>query len=481
MERLHWIAERPVPRVAFRTNVGFNLEREKTSMKAMILGVGFLLPALVVASGSTSQSREVAGEHISMAAYNRGAIRSSMADPLAWLQQELTADDGTGGDNLGYSVAVSGTAALVGALQATVNGNQYQGAAYIFTKSDGIWTEQQKLIASDGGGSDNFGKSVALDGTTALIGAHGATVNGHRYQGAVYVFTLSGGRWTEQHKLTASDGAAGDNFGGALALAGTTAIVGAFNAAINGVAQQGAAYVYAESNGTWAQVQKLSANDGAQDDQFGHSIAFDGTSALIGAWGATIDGNYGQGAAYVFAVADGSWSETQKLIASDGAGGDTFSGGLAVSGTTALIGAPDAVINDNWGQGGVYAFTEVDGSWSQTQKLTASDGVAADNFGYAVALDGTTALVGASNATVSDNVGQGAAYLLTDVAGSWSEMQKLTASDGTAYNKFGCAVSLSAGTALVGAEFAPINGNFGQGAAFTFTQDTVFTDGFDGP
>ena len=104
-----------------------------------------------------------------------------------------------------------------------------------------------------------------------------------------------------------------------------------------------------------------------------------------------------------------------------------------------------------------------------------------DNYGYAIAIDGGMGLVGATGATVDGSASQGAAYLLDDNTGSWSEQQKLIASDGTSFNMFGCAVSLSAGTALVGAEFASVNGNFGQGIAYAFAQDSIFSDGFDGP
>jgi hypothetical protein len=462
----------------------FNLKRETTILKAMIRGAGFLFATAVVAvaaGGFAPVRAGTADAHGPSAVHDRRANGASSMDPLAWLQQELTAGDGTSGDNFGYSVAVSGTLAVVGALQATVDGHQYQGAAYVFAESDGIWSEQQKLTSSDGGADDNFGKTVATDGTTVLVGAHGATVDGHRYQGAVYVFRESGGTWTQQQKLVASDGAGGDNFGGALALNGDTALVGAFNATVDGVSQQGAAYVFDAVDGVWTQAQKLTASDGAEADQFGHAVALDGVHALVAAWGAGIDGNYGQGAVYAFDDDGGNWSETQKLVAFDGAGSDTFGGALAVLGNSALIGAPYAQIGGNYGQGAVYAFANDGNGWNETQKLTASDGGMSDNYGYVVAIDGGTALVGAANATVNGSAAQGAAYLLADIAGSWSEQQKLIASDGTSFNKFGCAGDIAGGTVLVGAEFASVDGEFGQGIVYAFAQDSIFDDGFDGP
>ena len=153
----------------------------------------------------------------------------------------------------------------------------------------------------------SFGYSVSLsaDGNTALIGAYGATVGANAYQGAAYVFVISGGTWSQQQKLTASDGAAGDYFGCSVSLSGdgNTALIGANAATVGANTYQGAAYVFVISGGTWSQQQKLTASDGAAYDQFGCSVSLsaDGNTALIGAW-ATVGANAYQGAAYVFVI-----------------------------------------------------------------------------------------------------------------------------------------------------------------------------------
>ena len=283
------------------------------------------------------------------------------------------------------------------------------------------FVQQAELTASDGAAGDQFGFSIALsgDGNTAVVGAFGHTVNGNVYQGAAYVFTNSGGNWSQQAELSASDGAAGDWFGDSVALSGdgNTAVLGASGHAVNGNQIQGAAYVFTNSAGSWSQQAELTASDGVYDDEFGISVALssDGNTALVGALFHTVNGNTNyQGAAYVFTNSAGSWSQQQELTASDGAGGDLFGNSVTLSseGNTALVGAYAHTVNGNRYQGAGYVFTNSAGSWSQQQELTASDGAESDYFGNSVTLssDGNTALAGAPYHTVNGNANQGAAY-----------------------------------------------------------------------
>ncbi|HEX5500442.1 MAG TPA: FG-GAP repeat protein, partial [Thermomicrobiales bacterium] len=265
-------------------------------------------------------------------------------DPAVWIEQQVNANDGLAGDTFGWPVVVSGTTAFVGADNATVDGNTEQGAVYVFTKTDGTWTQTQKLTASDGAANDVFGYSIALDGDTAIIGASNATVGGNSGEGAAYVFTRSDGVWTQATKLTAADGAANAQFGIAVALEGSTAFVGAHHATVGGNNAQGAVYVFGGSGSDWSQTQKLTASDGAPFDFFGWTIALDGDAALIGAPDADIAGTEDQGAVYVFAQANGTWSQAQKFVANDGGPDDNFGYAVATAGTTALIGADFATV-----------------------------------------------------------------------------------------------------------------------------------------
>ena len=423
------------------------------------------------------------GDELLLQVDDAGAQYPLVVDPFVQ-QAELTASDGAAGDQFGFSIALSGdgNTAVVGAFGHTVNGNVYQGAAYVFTNSGGNWSQQAELSASDGAAGDWFGDSVALsgDGNTAVLGASGHAVNGNQIQGAAYVFTNSAGSWSQQAELTASDGVYDDEFGISVALSsdGNTALVGALFHTVNGNTNyQGAAYVFTNSAGSWSQQQELTASDGAGGDLFGNSVTLssDGNTALVGAYAHTVNGNRYQGAGYVFTNSAGSWSQQQELTASDGAESDYFGNSVALSsdGNTALVGAYAHTVNGNRYQGAGYVFTNSAGSWSQQAELTASDGVYDDEFGISVALssDGNTALVGALFHTVNGNTNyQGAAYVFTNSAGSWSQQQELTASDGAGGDLFGNSVTLSSdgNTALVGAYAHTVNGNVNQGAAYTF-------------
>ncbi len=374
-------------------------------------------------------------------------------------------------------MAVSGTTAIVGAPDHTVSGHANQGAAYVFTLSGGTWSQTGELTASDGAASDLFGTAVAVSGTTAIVGAPDHTVSGHANQGAAYVFTLSGGTWSQTGELTASDGAASDLFGSALAISGTTVVVGTADHTVSGHANQGAAYVFTLSGGTWSQTGELTASDGAASDLFGSSVAISGTTVVVGTADHTVSGHANQGAAYVFTLSGGTWSQTGELTASDGAASDLFGSSVAISGTTVTIGAPDHTVSGHANQGAAYVFTLSGGTWSQTGELTASDGAASDLFGSSVAISGTTVVVGAAHHTVSGHANQGAAYVFTLSGGTWSQTGELTASDGAASDLFGSSVAISGTTVVVGAAHHTVSGHANQGVAYVFSSGLVQQQG----
>ena len=387
-------------------------------------------------------------------------------DPLDWLQeQEITADDGAPNAEFGVAVALHGTTAMVGAQQATIGANEDQGAVYVFDQSGGEWTQSQKLTSDDGAAFDTFGNAVVFQGDTAIVGAYGATVNNFAYQGTAYVFMRSNGTWSQSQKLAPDDGTDFNYFGYSVALDGTTAFIGAD--------LLGAVYVFNESGGTWTQTQKLTASDEGLSDVFGYSVLVEGSTAFVGAYG----NNQFQGAVYVFTESGGTWTETQKLTADDGTSNAYFGYAIAVSGTTLIVGA--------WGdgdnlQGAAYAFTNSNGTWSQTQKLVPDDVQVQAKFGHSVAIDGTHAVIGADG---DDNqTAQGTVYVFDESGGTWSQSQKLYASDGQHNDQLGFPVTLDGNRALAGAWGWPAGAN--QGAAYFFTtpdNDTIFADGFDGP
>ncbi|MGO9109494.1 MAG: G1 family glutamic endopeptidase [Thermoguttaceae bacterium] len=399
-----------------------------------------------------------------------------MLSGSAFVQQaKLTASDGAASADFGNAVAVSGNTMVVGAYEATVGGIK-QGAAYVFTESGSTWTQTAELTASDGAAGNYFGVSVAIDGTTVVVGASGATVGGIK-QGAAYVFTESGSTWTQAAELTPSDGTAGEGFGGSDSISGTTMVVGAGGATLGGI-KQGAAYVFTESDSTWTQAAELTASDGAAGNSFGYSVAISADDTIVvGARSATVGGNANQGAAYVFTESGSAWTQTANLTASDGLAQDRFGESVAIDSETdtVVVGAQYDMVGGNYQQGAAYVFTEPSGGWAdmtQTAKLTASDGLAQDWFGQSVSISGNTVVVGAYGATVGGNNLQGAAYVFTEPTLGWSgnltQSVKLTASDGAAGNYFGVSVAVSGNTVVVGAYRATVGGDAAQGAAYVF-------------
>jgi hypothetical protein len=219
--------------------------------------------------------------------------------------QRLTASDAADGDYFGRSVAVSGDTAVVGAIYEDGLGSN-RGAAYLFARNEGgadNWGQVKKLTASDAADGDYFGRAVAISGDTLVVGAHGKDGTGSD-RGAAYVFARNQGgmdNWGQVRKLTASDAADEDYFGYSVAINVDTAVVGAHSE--NGAgSDRGAAYVFKRNRGgmeNWGQVQKLRASDAANEDYFGQAVAISGDQIVVGAYGEDGAGT-DRGAAYVF-------------------------------------------------------------------------------------------------------------------------------------------------------------------------------------
>ncbi len=400
-------------------------------------------------------------------------------------QSKLTADDGADDDEFGYSVAIDGHTAVVGAYRRNVDGNANVGVAYVFTKdSDDAWSQAATLTASDGAANDEFGISVAIDGNTIVVGARQDDTR----NGAAYVFTKSPDsvwandenqtyKW-ETAKLAASDGAADDEFGISVAIDGNTIVVGARQ----DDTRNGAAYVFTKADDVaWANdsgenhkaaAAKLIASDGAANDELGISVAVDGDTVVVGAHLHDINDNGSSipnaGAAYVFIKPDtGGWAnepskdhrtESARLTAPDGAASDEFGISVAVDGDTVVLGAHKYDVDDNGtsipNAGAAYVFTRDSnsGKWGQPLKLTASNGHADDGFGNSVAVDGNTAAVGAylddRDPAAPDT---GSTYVFARKLGVWSQTLNLAGPGPDQNDRLGYSVAVDDGTLLAGA------------------------------
>lgn len=371
---------------------------------------------------------------------------------------KLTAPDAAAGDIFGYSVALSGDTTVVGAYLDDHAGGLNAGSAYVYVRTGGLWTQQAKLTAPDASQSDFFGYSVAVSGDTVVVGALQADEYGTD-AGLAYVFVRAGGVWTHQATLVASDTALSDFFGVSVALSGDTTVVGAYADDHAGGGNAGSVYVYVRNGGSWTQLAKLTASDAAPGDSFGISVALGSDTMVISAPQDDHTALNNPGSAYIFVRTGPPgaevWTEQAKLIASDGNAGDQFGDWVSVSGDTVLVGAKgnDHSGLSNAGAAYVYVRTGPPGSevWIQQQKLTASDAATIDFFGNSVALVGDTALIGAYQDDHAGGISAGTVYAFVRSGAVWTQQAIMTASDAAESDWFGFSIAMDGETAVVGA------------------------------
>ena len=374
-----------------------------------------------------------------------GMTQAGIGDQLV----KLLPTDGDSGDFFGIAVAISGTTAIVGAEYDEAI-DIASGSAYLFDTSTGV--QIAKLVPSDGSFDNFFGHSVAISGMTAIVGAPGNDYDGND-RGAAYIFDTTTG--LQVAKLINSSSV---RFGNAVGISGTTAIVGA---PFSGPTLSGRAYLFDTTTGL--QIAKLGGDPGPVGSSinaygFGYSVAICGTSAIVGsAWD---DDNGSQsGSAYLFDTTTGA--RIAKLLPSDGTANDRFGISVAISGTTAIVGAH---FDDDNGSdsGSAYLFDTSTGL--QIAKLLPNDPAACDEFGISVAISGTTAIVGA-HLEDGNGTSSGSAYLFDISTGV--QIAKLLSSDGVTFDEFGISVAISNATAAIGA-FGHDDNGADSGSAYLF-------------
>ncbi|MBI4199031.1 MAG: FG-GAP repeat protein [Chloroflexi bacterium] len=393
------------------------------------------------------------------------AVQPALA--LVALETKLVASDAAYSDHFGAGiangVAVSGDTMVAGAYLDDHGGGVDAGSAYVFVRSMGLWTQEAKLVASDAAPNDLFGQSVSIDGDVIAVGSFMDDDRGS-HSGSVYVYRRSGGVWTQEAKLTASDGADGDELGISVAIFGNTLVAGAAWSDARG-ADSGAVYVYRWNGSGWVQEAKLVPSDGIAGDLFGRSVALNGDTVVAGALLADAPA-VDSGAAYVFRWNGTAWVQEAKLLASDGSKEDYFGFSASVYGDTAVVGAY------RWGpgnseRGAAYVFRRSGTVWAQESKLTPADGTPQALFGRSVSIYGERVVIG-SPAAVNGGVRTGAAYLFSRAGTVWTQELRLVASDGASNDRYGEAVSSYGNTVGVG---APQNAPFGipfAGAAYMY-------------
>ncbi len=402
-----------------------------------------------------------------------------------WKQQaKLEASDGAALNSLGYSVSIFADTVLVGAHQASVTGvGTADGAAYVFVRDPDrrVWTQQAKLTTSDAATADYVGFSVSLFGDTALLSAHNSDPGGLAQAGAAYVFVRRSSEgqtvWTQQAKLVANDRLAGDLFSSSVSLYADTALLGAHLVDSGSFINSGAAYVFLRTpaTGVWTQQSpRLVPSDAADDDIFGRAVSLSADTAVIGAAQADPGGKSDAGAAYVFGrdAQSGAFTQRAKLVAADGTAGDGFGSAVAVSGDTAVVGAPNADPGGTTNAGAAYVFgrNPQSGVWTQQAKLVANDGAPGAVFGSAVALSGDYMAIAAPAAAVNGQAGAGAVYVFTRAPGqgTWTLEARLGAADAGRSDTAGYGVALSGETLVLGASGKDRGGDPDVGAAYVF-------------
>ena len=423
----------------------------------------------------------------------------------------LKAANAGASDEFAFAVATSGDTIVVGARfedsgnPANPNDNSAQdtGAIYVFTRSGASWTQQAYLKAAIRDPGDDFGFAVAIDGDTIVVGASGEESgtgdpndNSRTDSGAAYVFVRNGNSWSQQAYLKPGNPDVSDLAGRSVAISGNTIVVGAYNEDSNGsspndnsASNAGAAYVFVRNGTSWSQQAYLKATNAGTGDEFGRSVAIVGDTIVVGApyedsASAADPGNNSftdAGAAYVFTRSGSNWTQRAYLKAGNVTPGAEFGYAVALDGNSLVIGAP----GEN-GTGAAYVFTGSGPSWTPQASFTAANADNLDYFGAFVALSGDILAVGApgedsaSASMPNDNsrTDSGAAYVFTRSGSSWTQRAYLKADNAGADDLFGTSVAIAGNTLVVGAPYednstTPNESATNAGAAYVFLSDDI--------
>ena len=391
---------------------------------------------------------------------------SATASAQTIVQQAQLLPNGSADDRFGSGLAIDGTTLIVGASFDSVGSNAYQGSAYVYVLVEGVWVLQAHLFASDGVASDQFGISVAIDGDTAIVGAPYDDVGVNEDQGSAYVFVRAGDVWTLQQRLSVAGNAA-DRFGWSVAVSGDRVLVGAPADDVGANVDQGTAFSFTRSHGVWT--PEFSFKGGGAREFNGYAVALLGTVAAIGAPRATANAHVEQGLVRTYAYVSGGWSPAVPVTPAAGAAGDWFGVSVALDGKSLIAGASRKEVSAHARQGAAFLFVAGVAGWTEQATLVASDGAADDCLGEAVAIDGDSALVGASWHNPSGVDDEGSAYVFTRSGSTWTQRARLNAPGGAASDLFGQAVALGRGAAAVGAPVDDAGKARDQGSVTVFT------------
>ncbi|WP_298609480.1 FG-GAP repeat protein, partial [uncultured Spirosoma sp.] len=486
-----------------------------------LFGLSVAISGNLIVVGAYQEDEDASGTNTVTDAGSAYVFSRNQGGTDNWGQvKKLVASDRGAGDLFGNSVSISGSLIVVGAYREDENTSGTNtitdaGSAYVFSQNQGgadNWGQVKKLVPSDRGGNYFFGWSVSISGSLIVVAAsreEGASGgNTLTDAGAAYVFSQNQGgadNWGPVKKLVASDQAAGDAFGWSVSISGSLIVVAASREeedalGSNTLAGAGSAYVFSQNQGganNWGQVKKIVAYDRGANDQFGWSVGISGSLIVVGAYTDGQDASGGNtltdaGSAYVFSQNQGgtdSWGQTQKVVLSDYIGRQNYGYSVAIDGDYAVVGAPSDYLDATSGQplgnaGSAYVLKRQNGTWSQIQKLVASDRAIVDQFGWSVGISGSLIVVGAFQEDEDASGGNtlsaaGSAYVFSQNQGgtdNWGQVKKLVASDRAAGDYFGWSVGISGSQIVVGAYQEDEDASGGNtlttaGSAYVFGQN----------
>ena len=381
---------------------------------------------------------------------NTGAIFVFVRDEIGWMEQaRLAPKDLKPNDEFGNVIALKGDTLVVGMPRYSEVGKNY-GAVFVYTRIGDRWVRQSNVNANDTEESDRFGNAVDFDGKHLIVGAYSANAP-QGDSGAAYIFARQGNSWIQQAKLIANDGDSFDWFGASVAISGDVAVVGAIREDGKGInSDSGAVYVFRKIGESWVQEAKVIGRDTREKHNFGHTVK---TNGEIFAVGVPKGGSTGNGAVYIFRLQDGVWRQHgAALIAQSGS---SFGQSISLGNQMIIVGSPRDD-NDEWekqtkrgGTGAVYIFRERNGQWIRNARLLPNDAMEGDSFGYAVAVNDNTVVVG----SISHSAGgalSGAAYIYIKQGGKWLKLAKLIDPVSSSENEFGYSVAITENTVVVG-------------------------------
>lgn len=378
------------------------------------------------------------------------------------------------GDSLGVSIAADGDTLVAGAAfedgaakevngERMNNGAEDSGAAYVFVRRGDVWEEQAYLKPMDTTPGDFFGSSVAISGDTIVVGAIRdnplslGLLSSPTRGGVAYVFTRTQGVWKQTDRLAPTGGEVGDRFGFTSAIDGDTIAIGAPHDGASG-----SAHVFARNGDKWVSQGELKSTKVSASSAFGSAVAVSGDTLIVGASEDDAPG-MGVGSATVFERSGETWSEKQYLAPSPAMPKVSFGFTMAMNRDTLMVGAPvlESLLSFNeTSPGQVFVFERKAGMWAQTQVLTAMVARSSDSFGTSVALTSDAALIGAcgdrsggrglgADASRRDAAYSGAAYLFAHDAQGWTSSTYLKAANANTNDMFGFGAALTSNSAIV--------------------------------